>query len=77
MKIYERSLQVLLSSAPRSRVLARLALLAKIGEFARRLASNRGKDQEEWIADTIARADDNTHVTPAMQKYFLGSLSGS
>ena len=21
---------------------------------------------EEWIADTIARADDNTHVTPAM-----------
>ena len=48
-----------------------------LGEFARRLASNRGKDQEEWIADTIARADDNTHVTPAIQKNFLGSLSGS
>ena len=31
---------------------------------------------EEWIADTIARADDNTHVIPAIQKYFLGSLSG-
>ena len=42
MKIYERSLQALLSSAPRSRVLARLALLAKIGELARRLASKRG-----------------------------------
>ena len=42
MKFYERSLQALLSSAPRgfaarSRVLARLALLAKIGELARRL----------------------------------------
>ena len=34
MKIYERSLQALLSSAPRSRVLARLA---QIGELARRL----------------------------------------
>ena len=32
MKIYERSLQALLSSAPRSRVLARLASLAQIGE---------------------------------------------
>ena len=42
MKIYERSLQALLSSAPRSRVLARHALLAKIGELARRLASKRG-----------------------------------
>ena len=37
MKIYERSLQALLSSAPRSRVLARLASLAQIGELARRL----------------------------------------
>ena len=41
-KFYERSLQALLSSAPRgfaarSRVLARLASLAKIGELARRL----------------------------------------
>ena len=39
MKIYERSLQALLSSAPRSRVLARLASLAQIGELARRLVS--------------------------------------
>ena len=38
MKIYERSLQALLSSAPRSRVLARLASLAQIGELARRLS---------------------------------------
>ena len=42
MKIYERSLQALLSSAPRgfaarSRVLARLASLVQIGELARRL----------------------------------------
>ena len=42
MKIYERSMQALLSPAPRgsaarSRVLARLALLAQIGELARRL----------------------------------------
>ena len=34
MKIYEKSFQALLSSAPRSRVLARLA---QIGELARRL----------------------------------------
>ena len=42
MKFYERSLQALLSSAPHSfaacsHVLARLALLAQIGELARRL----------------------------------------
>ena len=37
MKIYERWLQDLLSSAPRSRVLARFASLAQIGELARRL----------------------------------------
>ena len=42
MKFYERSLQALLSSAPRgfaarSRVLARLASLAQIEELARRL----------------------------------------
>ena len=42
MKIYERSMQALLSPAPRgfaarSRVLARLASLAQIGELARRL----------------------------------------
>ena len=43
MKFYKRSLQALLSSAPRgffahSRVLARLASLAQIGELARRLS---------------------------------------
>ena len=38
MKIYERSLQALLSSAPRSRVLSRLASLAQIGELANLLA---------------------------------------
>ena len=37
MKIYERSLKALLSLAPRSRVLVRLASLA-IGELARRLS---------------------------------------
>ena len=37
MKIYERSLQALLSSTPRSRVLARLASLTQIGELARRV----------------------------------------
>ena len=42
MKIYERSLQALLLSAPhgfaaRTRVLTRLALLAQIGELARRV----------------------------------------
>ena len=45
MKFHERSLQALLSSAPRgfathSRVLARLASLAQIGELARRLRKN-------------------------------------
>ena len=44
MKFYERSLQALLSSAPRSfaarsRVVARLVSLAQIGELARRLRS--------------------------------------
>ena len=37
MKIYERSLQALLSSALRSRILARLTSLAQIGELSRRL----------------------------------------
>ena len=45
MKFHERSLQTLLSSAPRgfaahSRVLARLASLTQIGELARRLRKN-------------------------------------
>ena len=46
MKFYERSLQALLSSAPRgfatrSRVLGRLASLAQIGELTRRLEEIR------------------------------------
>ena len=46
MKFYDRSLQALLSSAPRgfaarSRVLARLVSLAQIGELARRLRFNK------------------------------------
>ena len=40
-RVYERWLQALLSSAPRSRVLARLASLAQIGELARRLLQRR------------------------------------
>jgi len=49
MKVYERLLQTLLSSAPRglaasSGILARLASLAKIGELARRLhRSDQGR----------------------------------
>ena len=42
MKIYKRSLQVLLSSAPRSRVLARFA---QIGELARRLGLSLSRTQ--------------------------------
>ena len=30
---------------------------------------------EQRIADTVARADDNTHVTPPLQ-YYVGRLSG-
>ena len=41
MKIYERSLQALFSSAPRSRVLANHASLAQTGELARRLDGTR------------------------------------
>ena len=37
IKKYERSLQTLLSSAGRSRVLARLTSLAQVGELARRI----------------------------------------
>ena len=44
MKIYERSLQALLSSVPRSRVLARLASLAQIGELAPRLSLHMCKE---------------------------------
>ena len=49
MKIYERSLQSLLSSAPRARVLARLALLAQVGELARGLHKcNLGPGSALW-----------------------------
>ena len=41
MKLYERSLQALLSSVPRSCVLARLASLAQTGELAHRLFESR------------------------------------
>ena len=51
MKIYERWLQALLSSAPRSRVLARLASLAQIGELARRLATPDLSHIESFVND--------------------------
>ena len=41
LKLYERSLQALLSSVPRSCVLARLASLAQTGELAHRLFESR------------------------------------
>ena len=52
MKFYERSLQALLSSAPRglaarSRVLARLAFLAQIEELACRLSETE-KDRNRY-----------------------------
>ena len=49
MKIFKRSLQALLSSAPRSRVLARLASLAQIGELARRLWISRLCDGAKYL----------------------------
>ena len=54
MKIYERWLQALLSSAPRSRVLARLASLAQIGELARRLKRKRPWDEERREAKRVS-----------------------
>ena len=56
-EIYERSLQALLSSAPRgfaarSRVLARLVSLAQIGELARRL---RLLVTEIWVHDILKK----------------------
>ena len=42
MEIYERSLQALLSSAPRSRFLARFA---QIGELARRIGLSLPRSQ--------------------------------
>ena len=56
MKFYERSLQALLSSAPRgfaarSRVLERLASLSQIGELARRLFNTANSNQ--WEHDNV------------------------
>ena len=55
MKFYERSLQAILSSAPRgfaarSRVLERLVYFAQIGELARRLAN---KEKCEFFRDRV------------------------
>ena len=55
MKIYERSLQALLSSAPRSRVIARLASLAQIGELARRLNLPSGAKASIVLAIDLLR----------------------
>ena len=51
MKFYERSLEALLSPAPRgfsarSRVLARLPSLAQIGELARRLGLTNNEQRQ-------------------------------
>ena len=56
MKFYERSLQALLSSAPRgfasrSRVLGRLASLPQIGELARRLFNTANSNH--WEHDNV------------------------
>ena len=61
MKFYERSLQALLSSAPRgfaarSRVLARLASLAQIGELARRLELMSMKASEVIVTFSLSVA---------------------
>ena len=63
MKIYERWLQALPPLAPRSRVLARLASLAQIGELARRLeqillshSKFPGSDTKKAASKTIAVA---------------------
>ena len=55
MKFYERSLQAILSSAPRdfaarSRVLERLVYFAQIGQLARRLAN---KEKCEFFRDRV------------------------
>ena len=55
MKIYERSLQALLSSAPRSRVIARLASLTQIGELARRLNLPSGAKASIVLAIDLLR----------------------
>ena len=55
MKIYERSLQALLSSAPRSRIIARLASLAQIAELARRLNLPSGAKASIVLAIDLLR----------------------
>ena len=78
MKIYERWLQALLSSAPRSRVLARLASLAQIGELARRLDighlhSSQMKPCHWWII--IVQTKKFGEFTPlALSKFILHHL---
>ena len=59
MKFYERSLQAILSSAPRgfaarSRVLERLVYFAQIGELARRLAN---KEKCEFFGIEFSSVD--------------------
>ena len=61
MKFYERSLQALLSSAPRgfaarSRVLASLASLAQIGELSRRLELMSMKASEVIVTFSLSVA---------------------
>ena len=55
MKIYERSLQALLSSAPRSCVIVRLASLAQIGELAHRLNLPSGAKASIVLAIDLLR----------------------
>ena len=64
MKFYERSLQAILSSAPRSRVLERLVYFAQIGELARRLANKQKceffRDRVQFCGHEIDRGLHNT-----------------
>ena len=71
MKIYEKSLQALLSAAPRgfaarSGVLARLASLAQTGELARKL-------EIVGLLQHSLRTDDVFPVVASLRKYVCGS----
>ena len=62
MKFHERSWQALLSSAPRgfaahSRVFARLASLAQIGELARRLRKNLLFSLALWCVESVKESN--------------------
>ena len=62
MKFHERSLQALFSSAPRgfathSRVFARLASLAQIGELARRLRKNLLFSLALWCVESVKESN--------------------